>query len=139
MIDQTNWLSQKPLLLRDLYAGMVASDIIAERDEWYNLSDDLMYRAPGVNGDRQKPNEDMSSIEKEAYMSFEHCRRACEEQDGCYQFVYSDQLCGFSYSYRLGRKRLRDPSGASYKSGWLLYKIARDQAAHPCSSPRWVQ
>ena len=139
MIDETNWSSQKPLLLKDLYAGMVASEIPAEREDWYNLSDDMMYRAPGVDGDRQKPSEDMSAIETEAYMSFEHCCRACEEQDRCYQFVYSDQSCGFSYSYRLGRKRLPDSSGISYKSGWLLDKIARDQAAHPCFTPEWIQ
>jgi hypothetical protein len=91
VVDETNWPSQNPLLLKDLYAGIVASEIAAEREDWYNLSDDLIYRAPGVSGDRPKPNEDMSAIEKEAYMSFEHCRRACEEHDRCYQFIYSEQ------------------------------------------------
>jgi hypothetical protein len=64
VVDETNWPSQNPLLLKDLYAGIVASEIAAEREDWYNLSDDLIYRAPGVSGDRPKPNEDMSAIEK---------------------------------------------------------------------------
>ena len=128
----------KPLLLKELYAGMVAAEVHAERDDWYNLSDDLMYRGPGVNGDRQKPEQEMTPVEKEAYMSFEHCSRACEEQDRCFQFVYSDQTCGFSYSYRLGRKRLPESDGKTYKSGWALAKMARDQAGSPCNSPEWL-
>ena len=128
----------EPLLLKDLYAGMVAPEVHAERDDWYNLSDDLFYRAPGVNGDRQKPEQDLTPVEKEAYMSFEHCSRACEEQDRCFQIVYSDQTCGFSYSYRLGGKRLPESDGKSYKSGWALAKIAKDQASSPCDTPEWL-
>lgn len=136
--EQTREDVRVPLLLKDLYAGMVASEVHAEREDWYNLSDDIFYRAPGVNGDRQKSEQEMTSAEKEAYRSFEHCRKACEEQDRCWQFVYSDQTCGFSYSYRLGRKQPPESDGKRYKSGWALAKIAKDQANHPCDTPEWL-
>ena len=127
----------EPLLLKDLYLGMVAPEVHAERDDWFNLSDDLFYRAPGVSGDRQKSEQEMTPVEKQAHMSFEHCSRACEEQDRCSQFAYSEQSCGFSYSYRLGGKYPPDPDGKRYKSGWALAKIARDQASYPCDTPAW--
>ena len=136
--EQTRQDVAKPLLLKELYAGMVAQEVHAERDDWYNLSDDRMYRAPGVNGDRQKSEDEMSPVEKEAYKSFDHCRAACEEQDRCWQFVYSGQECGFSYSYRLGEKRLRNSDGKAYKAGWALAKIEKDQAANPCNTPEWL-
>ncbi|RMZ81593.1 hypothetical protein DV737_g2534, partial [Chaetothyriales sp. CBS 132003] len=130
--------AQTPLLFKDLYEGMIAPEVHAERDDWYNLSDDLMYRAPGLGGDRQKAEKDMTPVEKEAHLSFEHCRRACDEQDRCWQFVYYNQTCGFSYSYRLGEKRAPDKDGKPYKSGWALAKIARDQNANACDSALWL-
>ncbi|RMZ86538.1 hypothetical protein DV736_g6231, partial [Chaetothyriales sp. CBS 134916] len=135
--EQTVQDSSKPILMKDFYEQMIASEIRAERDDWYNLSDDLMYRARGMDGDRQKSGDDMSAIEKEAHLSFEHCRRVCEEHNRCFQFAYTDQSCGFSYSYRLGSKYEGDPSEPSFKSGWILEKIARDNGANTCSSPRW--
>ncbi|RVX72750.1 hypothetical protein B0A52_04149 [Exophiala mesophila] len=95
----------EPLLLQELYQDMVGPKVYAEREDWYNLSDDQLYRPPGVDGDRQKSREDMSALELEAHVSFEHCGRACEEQPRCFQYTYSNRECGFSYSYRLGRKR----------------------------------
>lgn len=110
----------------------------SERDDWYNLSDDLMFRAPGVEGERQKSPSDMTSVEKEAYTSFEQCQKACKEHSKCFQFVYHDQTCGFSFSYRLGYQR--DPEGdeGRYKSGWILDKIEKDRQDHPCKTPEWL-
>ncbi|KAL1971374.1 hypothetical protein VTN77DRAFT_326 [Rasamsonia byssochlamydoides] len=130
---------RKPLLIHELYDYFVGHNLTAERDDWYNLSDDAMYRAPGVEGDRQKPEEEMTALERLAYRSFEDCGRACEEHPRCYQFVHHDQECGFSFSYRLGGTR--QPEGGSekrYKSGWNLDKIARDREANPCRSPQWL-
>lgn len=116
---------------------MIGPEIYAEREDWYNLSDDLFYRPPGINGDRQKSREDMSALEREAHVSFEHCGRACEEQPRCFQYSYSNHECGFSYSYRLGRKRYPE-SGTTFMSGWNLARIERDQTEHQFSSPEWL-
>lgn len=115
----------------------MAPGLDAERDDWYNLSDDVLYRSPETEGDHPKSPDHMSPREKEAHTSFEHCGRACEESPRCFQFVYHAQTCGFSYSYRLGRRRLPE-SGEGYKSGWMLAKIAQDQAANPCTTPEWL-
>lgn len=137
MYAETDHPRQKPLLLQELYQHLIDPHLDANREDWYNLSDDILYRPPGAEGDRQKSREEMSPLEKDAHMSFEHCGRACEDQSRCFQYVYYTQTCGFSYSYRLGRRRLPE-SGTTYKSGWNRAKIARDQAAHPCPSPQWL-
>jgi hypothetical protein len=108
----------------------------AEREDWYNLSDDIFYRPPGVDEGRQKSPDDMSALEQSAYKSFEDCGKACEEQQRCFQYVYYDQTCGFSYSYRLGRSRMPE-SGTNYKSGWAMDKITKDEATF-CSTPEWL-
>jgi hypothetical protein len=79
----------------------------------------------------------MTPIEKEAHISFEHCGKACEEQERCFQYVYSDKTCGFSYSYRLGYKRLPE-NGKSFKSGFVLEKIKKYADANPCPEPEWL-
>jgi hypothetical protein len=107
-------------------------NLTAERDDWYNLSDDLMYRAPGVDGSRQKAPHEMSSLEKEAYRSFEDCGRACEEHPRCFQFDFQDQTCGFSFSYRLGSRKM------GYRSGWNLQKIDMYRSENVCHEPQWL-
>lgn len=116
---------------------MTAPSISAEREDWYNLSDDTVYKAPGEEGGRQKAFEDMSQMEKDAHISFDHCGKACEEEPRCFQYAYFDKTCGFSYSYRLGERRPPE-SGISFKSGWNLEKIEKDKAENTCVSPDWV-
>ncbi|KAB8223395.1 hypothetical protein BDV33DRAFT_189028 [Aspergillus novoparasiticus] len=70
---------QEPLLIGELYDYFMGRALPSQRDDWYNLSDDLMFRAPGVEGQRQKSPADMTPVEKEAYSSFEQYvyRRGC--------------------------------------------------------------
>lgn len=116
---------------------MIGPKVDPKREDWYNLSDDLVYRPPGIQGDRQKSHEDMSALEREAYVSFEHCGRACEEQPRCFQYSYSNRECSFSYSYRLGRKRYPE-SGTTFMSGWILARIAEYQAENQCLTSEWL-
>jgi hypothetical protein len=90
-----------------------------------------------VNGDRQKKAEDMTALEKEAYSSFEACGKACEEQERCYQYVYSDKTCGFSYSFRLGHRKAKE-DGKTFKSGFVLEKIKKFSNENSCSEPEWL-
>ncbi|KAI9931151.1 hypothetical protein MW887_010808 [Aspergillus wentii] len=76
---------KKPLLMAEIYEHFMGRNLPAELDDWYNLSDDLMFRAPGVEGSRQKSAEDMTDVEKEAHQSFEKCGMACEEHPKCFQ------------------------------------------------------
>lgn len=128
---------QKPLLLQELYQGFVGPQIQAKLEDWYNLSDDVLYKPPEADRDRTKPDDLMSDLEKEAHLSIEHCDRACEEEPRCFQYVYYGTTCGFSYSYRFGHRRVPE-EGMSYRSVWKLDKIAQDQEANPCPSPQWL-
>lgn len=125
------------MLFGELYEHLIEPFISAEREDWYNLSDDIVYKAPGVEGGRQKDLEDMSQTEKDAHISFHHCGRACDEEPRCFQYVYFNNSCGFSYSYRLGESRPPD-SDTSFKSGWNLRNIEKDKIENACVSPDWV-
>ncbi|OGM40096.1 hypothetical protein ABOM_011395 [Aspergillus bombycis] len=47
---------QDPLLISELYDYFMGRALPSERDNWYNLSDDLMFRAPASKGrDRSRP------------------------------------------------------------------------------------
>lgn len=127
----------KPLLLSELYQSMTRPHIAPERDDWHNLSDDIEFKPPGVDGGRLKPIEEQTDLEKKAHKSFEDCRAACHESGRCWQFVFHDRTCGFSYSYRSGAKRKPD-NGKSFKSGWDLEKIEKDQKGNRCDEPQWL-
>lgn len=125
---------QDPLLYQEIYQDMISSKIYSERRDWDNLSDDVHYRAPGVSGDHERPSEDLTVIEREAYLSLDHCGRACEEQPRCFQYAHTAQECRISYSYQLGFKR--DQEGM-YRSGWKLERIQKDNRHHGCPVPVW--
>ncbi|RFU27329.1 hypothetical protein B7463_g8995, partial [Scytalidium lignicola] len=128
---------QKPLLINELYSQFIAPRIRPSIDNWYNLSDDVIYTAPENPDPRNKPADQMSDLEKVAHKSFKDCGRACEEQPRCYQWVYFGDKCGFSHSYRFGRKRMPE-DGVKYKSGFVLDKIEKDRKEHNCKSPQWL-
>lgn len=107
-------------------------NLTSEREEWDNLSGDLLF---GVNGTLR--TDEMTTLQKEAHQSVESCQKACDEHPHCYQYVYYNQTCGFSFSYRLGQKR-SDDDGIRYRSGWDLARIGRSQADMLCIIPQWI-
>ncbi|KAK6074375.1 hypothetical protein SCUP234_04360 [Seiridium cupressi] len=82
--------TDRTLLIRDLYQGLVAPKMQVQRQDWDNLSDDVCYINPDHNaqsraGDhergRQKKKNDLTDVEKDAWKSPEHCARVCEDED----------------------------------------------------------
>ncbi|KAI0896669.1 glycosyltransferase family 31 protein [Annulohypoxylon nitens] len=78
------------LLIRDLYEGLIRPKMQVARQNWDNLSDDVCYinrdpkaqqRADGSLRDRQKDENDMNDVEKEAWKSPENCAKVCGSQD----------------------------------------------------------
>ncbi|KAF9887925.1 hypothetical protein FE257_009447 [Aspergillus nanangensis] len=128
-----------PFSLGEMYEHFMGQDLPSERDDWHNLSDDVIFRAPGVEGSRQIPAEKMTDVQKTAYGSFEQCHLACDEDPRCFQYLYDsmEQTCGFSYSYRLGARRVAE-NQHRYKSGWMREKIQKDVMENSCSGPEWV-
>ncbi|KAL4898700.1 hypothetical protein BDV59DRAFT_167367 [Aspergillus ambiguus] len=139
--EQRRERSKEPLLMSEVYHYFMGRDLPAERDDWYNLSDDLFFRAPNVQGPRQMSPDEMTATEKDAYLSAEHCARACEDHPRCFQYAYDiiDRTCGFSFSYRLGGRQLSPKDEHRYKSGWIREKIEKDYAENTCDGPQWVE
>ena len=112
-------------------------NLTSERDDWDNLSNDLVFRGPGLQSEYDIPEDEMTTAQKVAYVSFENCKKACEQHYTCFQFVYYDQTCGLSLSYRLGRRR-GPGDGVRYRSGWDLARIGYSQNDMPCISVDWI-
>lgn len=76
--------------MKDLYNTFVAPKMVAAREDWDNLSDDVCYGDPSpevqmrmdptLRG-RQKPSEELNDVEKEAHLSPDHCARVCSYED----------------------------------------------------------
>lgn len=130
-------ISQKPFLLEEMYHNLIQPKIVSERDDWYNLSDDVQFKAPGEEGERQRPFEDQTDLQRVAHTSFEACRSACGEDDRCHQFSFHDSTCNFQYSIRLGEQRSLEFDGQPWKSGWMLERIEKEMADYPCHEPKW--
>ncbi|KAH6652765.1 hypothetical protein BKA67DRAFT_659440 [Truncatella angustata] len=82
--------TDRTLLIKDLYHGLIAPKMQVQRHDWDNLSDDVCYissdadaqaRAGDHEKGRQKKGHEMTQVEKDAWKSPKHCARVCEEED----------------------------------------------------------
>ena len=111
----------------------------ATLEDWDNLSDDVSLRAPDATDDyRSEYWEGFTEVEKSAYTSFEACGQACEYDPSCYQYLYHDQTCGLSRSFRLGLAKPPDDAGERYMSGFNLERINAFTEKNSCLEPEWV-
>ncbi|KAM3067334.1 hypothetical protein ACMFMG_005308 [Clarireedia jacksonii] len=82
--------------------------------------------------------ENMSSIEKEAYKSFEKCGEACKKNSECFQWAWYDKTCRLQTSFRLGNFQAPSEDGkVVYKSGWMVDRINEWTAENACKGPQW--
>ncbi|KAI1273451.1 hypothetical protein F5Y07DRAFT_253496 [Xylaria sp. FL0933] len=152
------------LLIKDLYDSLIAPKMQQTRENWDNGSDDVCYinpdpdaqeRADGHARDRQRKEDEMSEIEKEAWKSPENCAKVCEseisEEDSdnkekrlsreCFQYLWHDEVCCTSKSFKLGEPKSKLQDGESkekWTSGWYLEGI-QDwiDAMGECTKPAW--
>ncbi|OTA98813.1 glycosyltransferase family 31 protein [Hypoxylon sp. CI-4A] len=82
--------TDRVLLIKDLYEGLIRPKMQVVRENWDNLSDDVCYLNPDPDAqaraesqfrDRQKNNNEMNDVEKEAWKSWESCAKVCDSQD----------------------------------------------------------
>ncbi|CAJ2502323.1 Uu.00g097170.m01.CDS01 [Anthostomella pinea] len=82
--------TDRTLMIKDLYHGLIAPKMQVMRENWDNLSDDVCYinpdpeaqeRADGQARERQKNKDEMNEVEKEAWKSSENCRKVCASED----------------------------------------------------------
>ncbi|KAI8629851.1 glycosyltransferase family 31 protein [Xylariaceae sp. FL1651] len=148
------------LMIRDLYESLIAPKMQDTRENWDNGSDDVCYinpdpdaqeRADGQARERQKTEDEMSAIEKEAWKSPENCAKVCEseilESDSydkdvtlgrsCFQYRWHDDVCCTAKSFKFGEPK-DDDSTTKWTSGWYLKGI-NDwiDATGKCTKPAW--
>lgn len=74
--------------------------------------------------------------------SYNHCRKSCEKDPTCFQFVYSRDSCKIDTAFRLGSPRYptktEDGKEVRYQSGWMVERI-KNWISHnsPCAGPNW--
>jgi hypothetical protein len=152
------------MMIKDMYESLIAPKMQKTREDWDNLSDDVCYispdpgaqeRADGQARDRQKKEDEMSGIEKEAWKSPENCAKVCEfeisEEDSnkkdkmlgrkCFQYRWHDEVCCTARSFKLGEPKLgftNDDPKTKWTSGWYLEGI-NDwiDAMGECKKPAW--
>ncbi|KAI0012692.1 glycosyltransferase family 31 protein [Xylariaceae sp. FL0662B] len=82
--------TDRTLLIRDIYDGLIKPKMQVSRENWDNLSDDVCYlnpdpeaqeRADEQSRTRQKKENEMNEVEKEAWRSWENCAKVCASED----------------------------------------------------------
>ncbi|RDW76040.1 hypothetical protein BP5796_06861 [Coleophoma crateriformis] len=85
-----------------------------------------------------KPVRELSESEKMAHESFANCRKVCEENQECFQFVWWKDTCKLGLSFRLGKYQEADRLGeGTVSSGWMVQRIRDWTAENACTAPRW--
>ncbi|KAL7623669.1 hypothetical protein AAE478_005221 [Parahypoxylon ruwenzoriense] len=139
------------LRFRDIYAEFIASKLVARRDNWDNLSGDVLYLDPDTKDQHEQRQRDLSknlnpqhqdrlsTAEREAPRSFEHCRRVCDEARDCFQFSYHAGLCAYGRSFRLGKPATKvGRKDQKWISGWAVDRIqAWVSEKGQCEEPVW--
>ncbi|KAI0206033.1 glycosyltransferase family 31 protein [Astrocystis sublimbata] len=157
--------TDRVLLIKDLYDSLIAPKMQDIREHWDNGSDDVCYinrdpeaqeRAGGRAKDRQKKEDEMTDIEKEAWKSPENCAKVCETEisDGdsgnkekqmernCFQYRWHDEVCCTAKSFKLGEPKSKpsdeNDQKAKWTSGWYMKGI-HDwiEAVGECKKPAW--
>lgn len=112
--------SAAPLTFEELFT-YIEPILQEQRDDWSNLSEDVVYRG-----------------KKTAGKSAEACRAACSRDRKCIQYEHFGDTCRLSHSIRLGHQQ---PSEGTKKwtSGWMMNRIQKFKAKHsPCEGAHFV-
>ena len=134
----------QPVLIKDIYHEFFASKLVETRDDWDNLSDDVMYLDPKARAYEdwelgRAKKDGLNEAEKAAHLSPQHCRAACESLDDCYAYRFQNGICATSWAFKLGKPVKRPGEEAQrYFSGWDVKKIqAFIQREGECTRWRW--
>lgn len=79
-----------PMQIKELYFKFVEPHLRFSRValSWDNLSNDILYRAPGAPDDHRQPRLQLSPAERQAHRSGENCELACKGQQDCFQWLW---------------------------------------------------
>ncbi|KAK7981275.1 hypothetical protein PG989_013732 [Apiospora arundinis] len=87
---------------RDLFKGVILPQLRERRDSWDNMAFGTEYSTELLAELSDGNRNTLSLAERQALISFEHCRKVCESQPDCIQFSFSQGRCATSKELRLG-------------------------------------
>lgn len=132
-----------PILLRDMYLEYALPRLSNARDDWNNVSQDVIYlNGTATEGEQKKvvPVAKQSQVEKAAHASPDGCRTACENMRDCFQYSYFyEGKCILSKSFKIGYPTKHEEELVKRQtSGWLLDRIeAWVEKQGECKGPKW--
>ncbi|KAI3317844.1 glycosyltransferase family 31 protein [Xylariaceae sp. AK1471] len=155
------------LRFRDIFKSIIHPRLQPERTEWDNVSGGAEYSDEALAKLSDEDRAGLSPTERQAQVSFHHCRAACESKLSCIQFSHAPGKCFLSNELRLGHavesqcleyshaagKCIRTkgkgapdavPDKESFiSSGWMMNRVldASKQIDQACQSPEgndWV-
>ncbi|KAI1389190.1 glycosyltransferase family 31 protein [Hypoxylon trugodes] len=146
---ESNTAFDLALRFKDVYYEFVALKLAVRRDDWDNLSEDVLYldldhgeRYTQQQKDRaKKPYQRFRvvAVELDAHKSFEHCRKLCDSVSNCFQFSYHNGACTYNKSFMLGKPTAKtDDEQEKWTSGWNIERIqAWVEKQGECKQPIW--
>ncbi|KAM4059198.1 glycosyltransferase family 31 protein [Hirsutella rhossiliensis] len=118
-----------PMRIKDLYHRFVKDQLMARRDDWDNLSDNVFYLNSSayeyLDWEKKKAKtENLSALEMLAHESFDDCRRACHSLPECLQFRFYHGICAISHTIKHGHPTKQEPyQHWRFMSGWNVKRI----------------
>ncbi len=137
-------------MIKDLYEAFMAPKMQVSRSDWDNLSDDVCYlnpdpeaqeRAQDFERDRQKPESEMTDIEKDAWKSWENCAKVCESEipeDGEFEAAMSERRDDDDPAKASDTDAAQDtsPSDWSAREAWKKF-MNEKKKNRQCFQYRW--
>ncbi|MCJ1234400.1 hypothetical protein MMC14_002361 [Varicellaria rhodocarpa] len=118
----------KPLLFLDIFNHFVKPSLLPLREDWNNLSFDIEYTPPPADQpDKSYAGQkwiDLSPVQRSSPDSPDNCKKACEADDNCYQWMHHDRECDIGHSVKLGGSKNAE-GGKKWVSGWMFERIGK--------------
>jgi hypothetical protein len=143
--SSSNNVAPRPVLLRDMYVEYMLPRLSDTRDDWNNVSEDLIYlnRTPREDeAEHVVPVGKQNVFERVAHESPDACRTACENTQDCFQYSYFyEGKCVLGRSFKIGYPTKHEEELAKRQtSGWMVDRIkAWVEKQGECKTVKWPE
>lgn len=123
----------------DIYDEFVHNNLEPVREDWTNLSGDLVYEEKKDKEFHGLKWDQLSDDERGSINSADSCKKVCENNEDCFQWEHHDKECRIGRSFKLGGSKKGEPGG-KWVAGWKFPKIGDFRAKmNNCSKgPDWT-
>lgn len=134
-----------PILIRDMYREFFVPRMRETREDWTNVSEDIIYVGPHRKPQEHELNKALprlrqTAADKVAHKSAATCKAACEARKECFQWLwYGEGVCALSKSFKIGYPgNPNDEPKKRTMSGWMTKRIEQWVREHgECDGPKW--